>query len=350
MNVILDALAARFGGAVYSVVQVARAMAARPDVERLYVVAEAGSTVARDLEHLPKAELVTVPGARGARIAIRTLWQATRLPRLVRRESADAVVTFTGMLPRHPGCAVFSHLGNPIPFEVPLVRHRVRRWAIARTTKRAAGVVVSSAGMAELVRAGTGREPRIVPLGVDQRLFTEAPTPGRDLLMVGDFYRHKRHDVAIRAWQALPEPRPRLRFIGNPAVDAAWFDEISRLAARSANDNSIEVRGRVPLAELVSGYHGARLLLMPSEHESFCMPIAEALACGVPAVVRDDPVLRETAGPAGVAVEGDEPERWAAAIRRLLEDDAEHAELRARGLEYAQRYSWARLADALLGN
>lgn len=70
------------------------------------------------------------------------------------------------------------------------------------------------------------------------------------------------------------------------------------------------------------------------------MPLAEAVASGIPAVIRDDPVLRETGGPGALLVPEATPEAWAAALERIITDDALHAVLREAGLRRGQRFSW----------
>jgi glycosyltransferase involved in cell wall biosynthesis len=104
------------------------------------------------------------------------------------------------------------------------------------------------------------------------------------------------------------------------------------------------------LEELVAAYQSARVLVVASGHETFSMPITEAMASGVPVVARDHPILRETGGPAAVYVAGDDVGAWSGAIERLLSDDEAHAELRSAGLSRAERFSWAAVADAVVAD
>jgi glycosyltransferase involved in cell wall biosynthesis len=248
------------------------------------------------------------------------------------------------MVPRHPGCRVISLVSNPGPYKPPWTFwNRIRRLAIARTTRRAHKLYVPSRAFAEMMGE---RDAKIVPHGVDRDLFVPSVEPGAEVLAVGDFHRHKRYDLIIAAWNRLPEPRPILRLIGNPAVDQAHFDELRGMTS----DARVSLGGPVGLQELHEAYQHARVLVVASGHESFSMPITEAMASGVPVVARDHAILRETGGPAATYVAGDDTAAWAAAIERILTDDAAHAELREAGLHRAERFSWAAVAEAVVAD
>ena len=340
---VIDALAARYGGTTYLVVQLAAALGRRDDVAAVHVVAQRSSLVARELRPGGVVRLHALDAPTRGELGWRVGWEALRLPDLLRRVDADALLTASGMLPRDLPCRVISLVSNPVPFvDRSRLGSRARRWAIARTSRRADAVYVPSREMVRLVDGGPA--VKVVPLGVDRAIFRPGPKPGLDLLSVGDFYPHKRHDVVLAAWARLPRSAGELRLIGNPAVSPPTYEQVR---ATAAGLHGVVVEGRVPLARLVAAYREARALVIASERESFCMPIAEALACGTPAVVRDSAVLRETAGPGALYVAGDDPATWAEALHAVRTDDALHGRLREAGLEHARRYSWDRAAAAV---
>src|SRR4029450_6223628 len=112
----------------------------------------------------------------------------------------------------------------------------------------------------------------------------------------------------IDAWAALPPPRPRLRLIGDARVEPSWHSRIAAQAVRYRGLGDISLSPRLPLDDVVDAYQRARVFALASEHESFCFPVLEAQACGIPGVVRDHPVLRETGGPGTTYVAGDDAE------------------------------------------
>ena len=322
-------------------------MPAIPEIAEVVLIARRGSLVAGGTRPRPGLRLVTLRGARRLELARRVAWEAACLPGLLRDASPAVLVTWSGMLPRRSRSPVICYLANPLVFAGGGLGNRLRRWAVRRTARAAAHVLVPTAGMGELVAEQVGRRPEIVPLGVDHTVFQPASGPGDEILCVADPYRHKRHEVLLAAWAALPAPRPRLRLIGDPRVDGAHAPELRRLVEHGRQSGEIVMQTGLPHDELLRAYHAARVFLLTSEHESFCLPLLEAQACGVPAVVRDMPSLRESSGGAAVFVSGDDPADWAAAVIRLLTDDAAHAAARADGLAHARRSGWARTAAGI---
>jgi glycosyltransferase involved in cell wall biosynthesis len=342
----MDALAARYGGAAYGAVQLAHFLADDPVFNEIIVLARNGSLVAEGIRPRRGLRPLALPKAKRFELGRRLLWEAFGLPALSRRRSASSVMTWSGMLPRRVDARVICYLANPVIFERNGAANRVRRWAVRRTARHAAHVLVPSRAMAALVTEALGQRPKVVPLGVDHSRFKPANSPGTELLCVADFYRHKRHDVLLDAWAALPSPRPTLRLIGNPCVDRSWYRSIAAQAAQYRALGAIVLQTGLSIEQLIDAYRRARLLALASQHESFGLTLLEAQACGVPAVVRDLPALRETGGTGTTYVAGDDAQAWALAIQRLLSDDAAHAAARGAGLQHARCFSWNRTAAA----
>ncbi len=244
------------------------------------------------------------------------------------------------MLPRRIEATLVCFLSNAVMFEGPGVVDRLRRWAVRKTARRAANVLVPSAAMASLVEPAIGRRPEVVPRGIDHRRFAPGEDAGTEVLCVADFYPHKRHELLLEAWASLRDPRPPLRFIGDPRVNPAHFSQLTEAASRLQDLGQIFVQPRLPQAALAAAYRRARVFALPSLHESFCMPLAEAQACGVPSVVRDIPALRETGGGGAVYVDSDTPEAWANALVPFLDEDGRYREARDAAIANARRFSW----------
>jgi glycosyltransferase involved in cell wall biosynthesis len=96
----------------------------------------------------------------------------------------------------------------------------------------------------------------------------------------------------------------------------------------------------VPDDELPAYYGLADIFVLPSLLEGFGIPIAEALACGTPAVVTSAGASAETAGPGALVVPPADAPALAAAIQRLLDSPQERHRLAQAGRAWVeQRYS-----------
>jgi glycosyltransferase involved in cell wall biosynthesis len=343
-RILIDALAARFGGTAYAVIQLARCLARRPGVSMVIVVTRRGSIVEAGAAEEAGVRCMVLPAASRIELIRRTAWEATRLPALVAREECDVVISMSGMLPRSPDYRLMCLLFNPVMYENRTPANLLRRWAVRRTAREAEYLAAPSRSMADLASASIGRECAVIPLGVDHSVFSPSTDGGKEILCVADFYAHKRHDLILDAWLRLRSPRPRLRLVGNSSVDPRTYARLLARIELLPEADSIILEHRIPLERLVNAYHRARVFVMASERESFCMPLVESMACGVPVVARGLRSLRETSGEGARYVDGDDPDQWAEVLGRLIEDDVEHERARRAAVASAARFSWEAFA------
>lgn len=159
----------------------------------------------------------------------------------------------------------------------------------------------------------------VTPHGVDPA-FTPGDGSHDDyVLFVGAVQARKDPLAALAA----AERAGRRLVVAGPEKEPELVRELRRRGA--------DVRGWVEQDELAELYRRAAALLLPSRFEGFGLPVLEAMASGTPAVLSDDPALREVAGDAG--------------CYGSLEDAlANRDRYRAAGLERAQLFSWGRTA------
>lgn len=91
----------------------------------------------------------------------------------------------------------------------------------------------------------------------------------------------------------------------------------------------------------------AHALIMPSLAEGFGMPVAEAMAMGVPVVTSSVGALAETAGQSALLVDPLDVAAIAAALRRIVADEALHRALAVAGRANAERFTPERFAERL---
>jgi glycosyltransferase involved in cell wall biosynthesis len=110
----------------------------------------------------------------------------------------------------------------------------------------------------------------------------------------------------------------------------------------------VVLTGYVPDEDLAALLSGALTFVFPSLYEGFGFPVLEAMACGTPVVCSNVSSLPEVAGDAALLVDPLDVEALAAALARVMADEALRVDLVARGLDQVQRFSWQRCAEETL--
>ncbi len=169
--------------------------------------------------------------------------------------------------------------------------------------------------------------------------------PGPYLLTVGTIEPRKNLPTLFRALRALERMEHRLVVVGAPGWKRSMA--LAELDLVRAGDR-VRFLGRVPEADLPALYSAASLLLFPSLYEGFGIPVLEAMACGTPVVCSNSASLPEVGGDAVHLVPPTDADAWAGAIERLLGDDRERSDLRARGLRRAACFRWSATARKTL--
>ena len=141
------------------------------------------------------------------------------------------------------------------------------------------------------------------------------------------------------------QPTVRLVLVGSPGLGA----ELVRRRIRTLGlERRAIMLGHVQRKDVSALMAGAAVFVLPSIYEGFGIPVLEAMTCGAPVVVSDGGSLPEVVGDAGLVVPGADPPALAAAIRRVIEDEALREHLRGLGLVRVRAFSWKRAAAQTL--
>ncbi len=162
------------------------------------------------------------------------------------------------------------------------------------------------------------------------------------LLCVGQRGAHKNFDGLLQALRV--EPRllesHRLVLFGG----APWTpQDADAVRALGLPVNAIRHVGHDDTL-LPALYRDASALVVPASYEGFGLPVLEAMRCGCPVVCSAGSSLPEVGGDAAEYCDTSDPEAFAAAITRVLDDPERRAGMRERGQRQAGRFSWGRCA------
>jgi glycosyltransferase involved in cell wall biosynthesis len=157
-------------------------------------------------------------------------------------------------------------------------------------------------------------------------------------LFVGRLAPNKRQDLVMRAFDRFVAMtgHGQLLLVGDNTAVPAYVEQLERLRSHLLHGPRITFTGSLADEQLRACYRVARLFVCASEHEGFCVPIAESMAFGIPAIALDRGAVGETLGDTGVLVREWDPATVAESAAHLLEWPSRRA-----ALERAQR---ARLA------
>jgi glycosyltransferase involved in cell wall biosynthesis len=172
-------------------------------------------------------------------------------------------------------------------------------------------------------------------------------TPGSYALYVGAIQPRKNLIRLVSAFESakLRHPDMKLVVVG----EKAWLSDniIDRMKQSVFADDIIRT-GKVPFRELPIWYQNARLFAFPSLYEGFGLPVLEAFAAGTPALLGNLSSLPEVGGDAALYVNPTDESDIAEKLCLLWEDDSLRDDLRRKGLERVQLFSWDRCAKETL--
>jgi glycosyltransferase involved in cell wall biosynthesis len=244
---------------------------------------------------------------------------------------------------RRSGIVISAH-GSDLSFaDRPGWRSRLYRAYLRMGAARLgrAHIIANSHYIAGLVGRAGFANVSVVPLATD--LSLKQAGARQHLLYAGRISRAKGLRFLVEQVVPLLPGDVRLRVAG-----AVWEESERPLLC----DARVEHLGVLSADQLAEEFGRAAAVLIPTrESEGFGLVAIEAAACGTWVIASDHSGLAEIArAPIGVAVDADDPQAWAAAIRSALSktEEARNADTEAARAEIDRRYRWPRVIDDTL--
>jgi hypothetical protein len=223
-------------------------------------------------------------------------------------------------------------------------------------------IAVSESVKRSLIRYLKVPEDRITVVydGVDHAFFRELKEEEKD-----NFRRERNIEYPYILHVSSHGPKKNVHTLINAFVELKKKGVKHKLVIAGGRGNKSEVHnlieklgireeviflGRVSFVDLVLLYNCADLFVFPSLHETFGLPILEAMACGCPVISSNVFAIPEVAGEAALLLNNPkDASELCDKMYEVIVNQNLRTRLKMRGLERAQQFSWEKCAKEVLG-
>lgn len=292
-----------------------------------------------------------LPGAGG------TLWEQRDLASALRADTVDVLFSpaySTPLLTRIPRVVALHDISFAAHPEWFRAKEGLRRRVLARRSAAAARAVltISEFSKREIVsrfRMAPGRV-HVIPPGIDAPPAASSAdrADAVHLLYVGSIFnrRHIPDLVAAFATLCAGHPDARLHLVGDNRTHP--YEDIAALVAGSRAAEAIRWHQYVSDEQLQALYRQARGFVFLSEYEGLGLTPLEALSAGIPPLLLDTAVARESCGSAALYVPLGDRGATVSALERLLYDEPTRRTILREAPAILSRYDWPRAARQTL--
>jgi alpha-1,3-rhamnosyl/mannosyltransferase len=283
------------------------------------------------------------------------IWANTWLSRQLRFDGIDVFVTFLDKeLPFLPTRArVVSMVHDLIPLTFPKVvfrnpAHRLYYNTLIRASIRRSNLILTNSEFSkrEIISKLGAQAAKVqrITLGVD------APEPVSEsrtalllrrcelarpyVLALGSTEPRKNNRRVIEAFRAVRASHPSLQL----AIAGSNWRGLT--FPPGFIDGHVRELGHVPDGDLSVLMQSAEMLVFPSLHEGFGLPVIEAMALGIPVITSNTSALPEVAGDAALFADPNSTDDIAENMKLILENLSLAEDLRRRGRERARKFKW----------
>lgn len=295
----------------------------------------------------------------------RIAWEQARLPARVREVGAQVFHAPVNVLPERIPCPSVLTIHDLAFVRYPQYFRPARRIYQRTFTERSARAATQIVAVSESTRQDIIAEFGVAPERVRVIYPSISPDfhpvsdpaalaqfrarhalPERYLLYLGTLEPRKNILTLIEAYSILlaeDGAAPPLILAG---AKGWYYDELFTRIRALGLERHVTFAGYVSREEQALWYAGAALFLYPSLYEGFGLPVAEALACGVPTITSDVSSLPEVAGDVATQIAPNDAHLLARSMRDALADGALRQRIAIEGPAWTKRFSMSHLARA----
>jgi len=300
----------------------------------------------------------TIAGAGG------TWWEQRQLPRAAASDHLDVwfAPAYTAPLriaaPTVVAIHDLSFVAHPEWFR--LREGARRRWLTSQSANRASAVVtISQFSKRELIeRLGVpAAKIHVIPPGISPPALSTEPRPLSSepralsparVLFVGSVFNRRHVPDLIRAFAPIARAHPgaSLDIVGDNRSYPR--EDLQRTIAGEQIGTQVRWHEYVTDAQLGALYAEASAFAFLSEYEGLGLTPLEALAAGIPPILLDTPVARESCGDAAVYVPASDLPATTRALEPVLFDEGVRRRILDAAPAELAKYSWPRAAQETL--
>ncbi|HLE08711.1 MAG TPA: glycosyltransferase family 1 protein [Thermodesulfobacteriota bacterium] len=316
-------------------------------------------------EFSPRLNIVMCP-IHAQRRPVRVLWEQIALPMQIKKRNIDlllsAGMTAPFLCPARSVLVLYDLQHVNQPWNFPKVFLFFLKALIYLSAKTSDSIITISEKVKGDIVKHYGIPPErvhAIHIGIDTgSFFIRKPAelkpvmdkyrlPSRFILYPAASLPHKNHERLLEAFKTVKKEEKTLKLLLTGARDYG-YEEIEKKIKELDLKDDVIFMGWLPHEDMPAIYCASTLLIFPSLHEGFGMPVIEAFASGVPVVCSDIEPLKEIAEGAALFIDPYNPESIAEGILKVLNDGKLRQELIKNGLERAKNFRWEVLAEKTL--
>lgn len=214
----------------------------------------------------------------------------------------------------------------------------------------------SSYNKNELMRMGYECPIEVRPILIKFDDYKQAPdkailkkySDGKtNLIFVGRIAPNKKQENIIRAfyWYKRKNPDSRLILVGSYTGMENYFERLVKYAKALGLEDDVIFTGHIKFSEILAYYRLAHAFVCMSEHEGFCVPLAEAMFFDVPIIAYDTSAISDTLGGSGILLDNNDPVFAAEVINRVISDENLRSHIISGQRKRLEDFSYDRIRD-----